>query len=60
VNLPILAATPLLALLPAPLSADNTHTPAPAFESSHPWITNLDLALEQSRKTSKPILAEFR
>lgn len=47
-------------LLPASLIADNKHTPPPKFEPSLPWITDLDTALEQSQKTGKPILAEFR
>lgn len=47
-------------ILPATLIADNKHTPPPKFEPTHPWITDLDTALEQSRTTGKPILAEFR
>ena len=57
--LPFLLAAALL-LTPASLLADNKHTPAPAFEPTLPWITDLNLALDQSRKTGKPILAEFR
>ncbi len=47
-----------LAILP--LSADNKHTPPPAFEPTFPWITDLDQALQQSKQSGKPILAEFR
>ncbi|MEJ6568575.1 MAG: hypothetical protein QNL80_06885 [Akkermansiaceae bacterium] len=56
--LPILIT--LLAFLPLSLTADNKHTPPPAFEPTHPWITDLDEALQESQKTGKPILAEFR
>jgi len=47
-------------LFPAFLSADNKHTPAPPFEPTLPWLSDLDTALEQSRTTGKPILVGFR
>lgn len=48
-----------LAFLGAPLWAEK-HSPPPAFEPTLPWLTELDEALEKSRETGKPILAEFR
>ena len=57
--LPLLLTAALLSS-PATLLADNKHTPAPTFDPTLPWITDFDLALEQSRKSGKPILAEFR
>jgi hypothetical protein len=45
---------------PTALLADNKHTQAPAFDPTLPWITDFNLALDQSRKSGKPILAEFR
>ena len=48
----------ILAILP--LSADKRHTPAPTFEPTFTWITDLDQALRESKQTGKPILAEFR
>lgn len=59
-KIPIPFLTALLALLPFPLFADQRHTPAPAFESTFTWLSDLDEAIEQSQKTGKPILAEFR
>jgi hypothetical protein len=51
----------LLALLFTPLlHADNKHTPPPPFESSLPWLTDLDDALAAAKKTGRPILVEFR
>ncbi len=43
-----------------PLAADNKHTPAPAFEPTLPWITDLDQAIALSKQTGKPILTAFR
>ncbi|MDG2399406.1 MAG: hypothetical protein P8M04_02425 [Akkermansiaceae bacterium] len=50
----------ILAVLPLSLTADERHTPPPPFEPTFPWITDLDQALQQSKQTGKPILAEFR
>ena len=50
----------LMAILPLSLTADERHSPPPAFEPTFPWITDLNQALQKSRQTGKPILAEFR
>ena len=59
-KIPIPFLTAVLAILPLTLLADKRHTPPPAFEPTHPWISDLDEAIKQSRQSGKPILAEFR
>jgi len=56
---PILAlATILTAALASVATAKQE--PAPPFEPTLPWLTDLEEALAESKKTGKPILAEFR
>lgn len=54
----ILALT-LLSLAPATVSLAKQE-PAPPFEPTLPWLSDLDEALAESRESGKPILVEFR
>ena len=55
----LLALSLLVAILhPAALRAEQK--PAPPFEPTLPWMTDLDKALAAAKRSGKPILAEFR
>lgn len=50
----------IASFIPTFVGAEDHREVAPPFEPALPWLTDLDIALDQSRKTGKPILAEFR
>lgn len=55
----LLAASISVALLSVQASSAKQE-PAPAFEPTLPWLSDLDAAIAASEKSGKPILAEFR
>ena len=53
------AASAVIALLPIEAGLAKQE-PAPPFNPTHPWMSDLDEALAESKKSGKPILLEFR